>query len=140
MSRQARHLASPNSNRVMSGKRPRFTENFSANLSAIEEFVAPHSRTAFHRFLDRLFDELIPMLCRFPQSGRSFLTRSVKSAKAEALTNDLRKFLSKGDDLREFVMDDYLVLYLVRRHQVIFLAVKHHRQLSFDLKRFWCEE
>jgi hypothetical protein len=37
-------------------------------------------------------------------------------------------------------MDDYLVLYLVRRHQVIFLAVKHHRQLSFDLTRFWVEE
>lgn len=124
----------------MAGKRPRFTENFSANLTAVEEFVAPHSRTAFHRFLDRLFDELIPTLCRFPQSGRVFLTRELKSSKAKALTKDLRKFLNKEDDLREFVMDDYLVLYLVRRHQVIFLAVKHHRQLSFDLKRFWFEE
>ena len=124
----------------MAGKRPRFTENFSANLTTIEEFVSPHSRTAFHRFIDRLFDELIPMLCRFPQSGRSFLTRSVKSAKAKTRTNDLRKFLNKGDDLREFVMDDYLVLYLVHQRQVIFLAVKHHRHLSFDLKRFWFEE
>ena len=94
----------------MAGKRPRFTENFSANLTAIEEFVAPHSRTAFHRFLDRLFDDVIPTLRRFPQSGRSFLTRAVKSTKAKALTKDLRKFLNKGDDLREFVMDDYLVL------------------------------
>lgn len=124
----------------MAGKRPRFTENFSANLTAIEEFVAPHSRTAFHRFLDRLFDDVIPTLCRFPQSGRSFLTCTVKSMKAKALTKALRKFLNKGDDLREFVMDDYLVLYLVRRHQVIFLAMKHHRQLSFDLTRFWIEE
>jgi hypothetical protein len=124
----------------MAGKRPRFTENFSANLTTIEEFVTSHSQTAFHRFLDRLFDELIPMLCRFPQSGRSFLTCTVKSAKAKALTKDLRKFLNKGDDLREFVMDDYLVLYLVCRQQVIFLAVKHHRQLSFDLKQFWFEE
>ncbi len=124
----------------MAGRRPRFTENFSANLTVIEEFVAPHSRTAFNRFLDRLFDEVIPTLCQFPQSGRSFLTRAVKSTKAKTLTNDLRKFLSKADDLREFVMDDYLVLYLVRRHQVIFLAVKHHRQLSFDLRRFWVEE
>lgn len=123
----------------MAGKRPRFTENFSANLTTIEEFVSPHSRTAFHRFLDRLFNDVIPTLCRFPQSGRSFLTCTVKSAKAKMLTKDLRKFLNKGDDLREFVMDDSLVLYLVRRHQVIFLAVKHHRQLSFDLKRFWFE-
>ena len=124
----------------MAGKRPRFTENFSANLTAIEEFVGPHSRMAFHRFLDRLFDEVIPTLCRFPQSGRSFLTNTVKSAKAKALTNALSKLFNKGDDLREFVMDDYLVLYLVRRHQVVFLAVKHHRQLSFDLRRFWVEE
>ena len=124
----------------MAGKRPRFTENFSTNLTAIEAFIGPYSRTAFNRFLDRLFDEVIPTLWQFPQSGRSFLTHAVKSTKAKTLTNDLRKFLSKADDLREFVMDDYLVLYLVRRHQVIFLAVKHHRQLSFDLKRFWCEE
>ena len=124
----------------MAGKRPRFTENFSANLIAIEEFVAPHSRTAFHRFLDRLFDEVIPTLCRFPQSGRSFLTCTVKSAKAKTLTKALTKLFNKEDDLREFIMDDYLVLYLVRRHQVVFLAVKHHRQLSFDLRRFWVEE
>ncbi len=124
----------------MAGRRPRFTDNFSTNLAAIEAFLAPQSRTAYHRFLDRLFDDVIPMLCRFPQSGRSFLARAVMSAKAKVATADLRQFLSKGDELREFVIDDYLVLYLVRRHHVIFLAVKHHRQLSFDLKRFWCEE
>jgi plasmid stabilization system protein ParE len=124
----------------MAGKRPRFTENFSANLSAIEEFVAPRNRTAFPQFLDRFFDEVIPMVCQFPQSGRSFLTCKVKSAKAKALTKALHKLLNKGDDLRQFVIDDYLVLYLVRRYQVVFLAVKHHRQLSFDLKRFWPEE
>jgi len=124
----------------MAGKRPRFTENFSANLTAIEEFVAPHSQMACHRFLDRLFDDVIPTLCRFPQSGRALLTHAVKSTKANARTKDLRKFLNKGDDLREFVMDDYLVLYLVHQRQVIFLAVKHHLQLSFDLKQFWREE
>jgi plasmid stabilization system protein ParE len=124
----------------MAAKRPRFTENFSANLTAIEEFVTPHSRTAFRHFLDRLFVDAIPALCRFPQSGRSFLAHTIKSAKARTLTKEARKLLGKEDDLREFVMDDYLVLYLVRRGQVIFLAVKHHQQLSFDLKRFWCEE
>ena len=124
----------------MAGKRPRFTENSSANLTDIEEFVTPHSQMAFHRFLDRLFDDVIPTLCRFPQSGRAFLTHAIQSTKANARTKDLRKFLNKGDDLREFVMDDYLVLYLVHQRQVIFLAVKHHRQLSFDLKRFWREE
>ena len=124
----------------MAGKRPRFTENFSANLSTIEAFLEPHSRTAFRHFLDRLFDEVIPTLCRFPQSGQSFVVHAVKSTKAKVLSIRLGKLLNQGDDLREFVMDEHVVLYLVRRGQVIFLAVKHHRQLSFDLKRFWCEE
>jgi plasmid stabilization system protein ParE len=124
----------------MAGKQPRFTENFSTNLTAIEEFLGSHGGRALHRFLDRLFDDVIPTLCRFPQSGRSLLTRAVRSTKANTRAKALRKFLTKGDDLREFVMDDYLVLFLVRRGQVIFLAVKHHRQLSFDLKGFWSTE
>lgn len=69
-----------------------------------------------------------------------FTEYSTLTAIDEALTKELRRLLDKGDDLREFVMDDYLVLYLVRRGQVIFLAVKHHRQLSFDLKGFWSNE
>lgn len=124
----------------MAANRPRFTENFSANLTAIETFLCPHSRPAYRRFLDRLFDDAIPSLCRFPQSGRSFLAHTIKSAKAKALTKKLRTLLDKEDDLREFVMGEYLVLYLAHRKQVIFLAVKHHRQLSFDLKRFWSED
>ena len=56
------------------------------------------------------------------------------------LRKQLSKLLKKEDDLREFAMDEFLVLYLVRQGRVIFLAVKHHRQLSFDLKQFWHEE
>lgn len=124
----------------MASKQPRFTENFSTNLTAIEEFLGSHGGRAFHRFLNRLFDDIIPTLCRFPQSGRSLLPRAVRSTKANARAKELRTFLTKGEDLREFMIDDYLVLYLIRRGHVIFLAVKHHRQLSFDLKGFWSNE
>jgi len=44
-----------------------------------------------------------------------------------------------GDNLREFVFDECLLLYMPRHTQVIFLSIKHHRQLSFDLSRFWPE-
>jgi hypothetical protein len=124
----------------MAGRLPVFTENFSANLTAIEIFLEPGGHPAFQRLLDRLFDEIIPTVCRFPQSGRSFLNRAIKSAKAKALTKELRRLLKKNDDLRECLMGDYLVLYLVRPNRIVFLAVKHHRQLSFDLKDFWEEE
>lgn len=124
----------------MAGKRPVFTENFSANLTAIEAFLGSDGQTAFQRLLDRLFEETIPTLCRFPQTGRSFLARAIKSSKVEALTKDIRHLLKKGDDLRECLMGDHLILYLVRYDRIVFLAIKHHRQLSFDLKRFWQQE
>lgn len=124
----------------MAGKQPVFTKNFSANLSALETFLEPERPAAFQRLLDRLFSEIIPNLCRFPQSGRSFLNRSIKSVKVESLTKDLRRLLKKNDDLRECLVDDHLILYLVRHDRIVFLAIKHHRQLSFDLTRFWQDE
>ncbi len=56
---------------------------------------------------------------------------------AHAFATRLETLLEAGDDLREFILDDYVVLYLLRKNLVIFLALKHHRQLSFDLTRFW---
>lgn len=124
----------------MAVKQPVFTENFSANLAAIEVFLEPDGRAAFDRLLDKLFDETIPTLCRFPQSGRTFLNRAIKSTKAEELVKRLRRLIKKDDMLRECLMEDHLVLYLVRQNTIVFLAIKHHRQLSFDLKHFWREE
>lgn len=124
----------------MAVKRPVFTENFSANLAAIEVFLEPDGRTAFDRLLSTLLDETIPTLCRFLESGRAFLNRAIKSTKAEELVQRLRRLIKKDDMLRECLMDDHLVLYLVRQNTIVFLAIKHHRQLSFDLKHFWQEE
>jgi len=121
----------------MAGKRPVFTENFSANLTAIGNFLGPDHDAAFRLLLKRLFDDIIPTLCRFPQSGRSFLAHSIQSTRAKNITKKLRARLEKSDDLREFIVDDYLLLYLVRGDRIVFLSIKHHRQLSFDLIRFW---
>ena len=121
----------------MAAKRPVFTENFSANLTAIQAFLGPEAEKAFKRFLGRLFDEVIPTLCRFPRSGRAFLGHAIRSSEAKAMAKKLRRRLGHADDLREFIVDDYLLLYLVRGEQIVFLSIKHHRQLSFDLKRFW---
>jgi plasmid stabilization system protein ParE len=114
-----------------------FTENFAANLDSVRLFLEPEARAAFRRLLDRLFDDIVPTLCRFPQSGRPLLNHPVRSVEAQALADRLRASLRRGDDLREFVVDDYIVLYLVRGIRLYFLAIKHHRQLSFDLRRFW---
>ena len=117
--------------------RPLFTENFAANLDSVRLFLEPEGRSAFRRLLGRIFDDIVPALCRFPQSGRSFLAHAVRSLEAQALLDRLKVMLRKGDDLREFVVDDYIILYLIRRGRLYFLAIKHHRQLSFDFRCLW---
>jgi len=119
------------------GIKPVFTGNFSANLSDIQTFLGKDGARAFDRLFEHLVEDIVPMLCRFPLSGRSFLQRSIRSNEAQALAQKLRERLRAGDDLREFIADDYLILYLVRAKQIVFLSIRHHRQLTFDLKRFW---
>src|SRR3990172_5430413 len=118
-------------------RKPVFTENFVNNLESTRLFLKPDGANAFQQLVTRIFDDIVPTLCRFPQSGRSFLAHPVLSLEAQALVNRLERLLRKGDDLREFVLDDYLILYLLRGSQVIFLAIKHHRQLSFDFRNIW---
>ncbi len=117
--------------------RPFFTQNFAANLDSIRLFLEPEGRSAFRQLLSRIFEDIVPNLCRFPQSGRPFLAHAVRSLEAQSLLDRLKSVLRKGDDLREFVVDDYIILYLIRRNRLYFLAIKHHRQLSFDFRRFW---
>jgi plasmid stabilization system protein ParE len=122
----------------MAGRlRPFFTENFAANLDAVSVFLEPEGRSAFRRLLDRLFEDIVPTLSRFPKSGRSFLGHGLRSVEAQALAGRLKAGLRKGDDLREFIIDDYILLYLTRGNRLYFLAIKHHRQLSFNLKLLW---
>ena len=123
----------------MARKQPVFTENFSANLTTIQTFLGPEGNAAFQGLLERLFDEVVPTLCQFPHSGRAFLAHAIHSAKAKNLVRKLRSRLAKSDDLREYIVDDYLLLYALRGNRVVFLSIKHHGQLSFDLKRFWQE-
>lgn len=126
----------------MTGKEfhPVFTSNFTENLDRLEQYLATQEATAaFTKIVQRLVQDVIPTLCQFPRSGRTFLERSIGSMETAQWLETLASLLCKGDDIREFIFDDYLILYLVRDGRVFFLAIKHHRQLSFDLKKFWVE-
>jgi|RhiMethySRZTD1v2_1073278.scaffolds.fasta_scaffold621342_2 plasmid stabilization system protein ParE len=114
-----------------------FTDNFARNLDGIESFLSVEGRAVFQRLLDRLFDDICPQLARFPKSGRLFLGHEIGSTEARDLVERLKDKLRAGDELREFVVDAFIVLYLIRGNRVYFLAIKHHRQLSYDLLRFW---
>ena len=114
------------------------TQNFADNLDEIERFLherdVPH---AFHALLQRLFDTIIPNLQRFPEIGLDFLARRPGSAEGIARLEALRKRRGTSVEIREYITGDYLLLYAVRDDGIYLLSIKHHLQLSFDLKDHW---
>ncbi len=123
----------------MGGKdwKPVFAENFSTNLESIRIFLTSDGQQAYARLLNRLFGDVVPSLRRFPKAGRAFLAHPIRSLEGAALLKKLKSLLKREEEIREFIVDDYLILYLVRKKEIVFLSIKHHRQLSFDLKKIW---
>ena len=119
----------------------RFTTIFENNLASIESFLTEQEFAhGYDRLLDELGEIVIPNLERFPAMGRPFFAHAPKSVEALAITDRLRTSLARladDSDIREYVMDNYVILYAMVRDNVYLLSIKHHRQLSFDLGRFW---
>ncbi|HEY2257260.1 MAG TPA: hypothetical protein VGI11_16615 [Variovorax sp.] len=120
----------------------RFVGNFALNLESIEAFWIENEFAAgYDRLLDALTDVMVPNLQRHPRIGRPFMSRAAASVEAQRLMERIDARLSalgQGAEIREYVLDDYLVLYLVssiadhERGLVQLLAIKHQRQLEFD--------
>lgn len=68
--------------------------------------------------------------------GRLFADRATRSVE---VANALAKLLQKlqGGELREYLLADYLVLYVKYDDVIHMLSIKHHRQLSFDFEYLW---
>ena len=115
----------------------KLTRNFESNLEKIELFLdEAGAEKAFDRLPDELSDTLIPNLERFPALGRPFLDHPVCSVEvARALETLLGKL--GGGEVREYLFDDYLVLYAQFDEVIYLLSIKHHRQLSFDFPSLW---
>ncbi len=114
----------------------RFTGNFEANLTLIEAFwIENEHPQGFDRLLDELGETVIPNLERFPAMGRPFLKNQAESVEALARLEKIESRITKLDgkgELREYVMDEYLVLYAVLKSAIHLLAIKHQKQLAFD--------
>ena len=113
-------------------------ENFERNLRGIEQFLtASESEQLFGVLLDQLFDTIVPNLSQYARLGADLLARRVASLQSQVRANALAARLKKGEEVREYVSGDYLVLYLLRPAGLILLSIKHHRQLSYDLRSHW---
>lgn len=114
------------------------TRNFDRNLAAIGDFLsAAGAHAAFGELVGRLASETIPNLQRFPDLGADFLARAPLSADGVALFEEVVKAAGPGSHVRQLIDGDYVILYLVQGGTVFLLAIKHHRQLSFDLMGHW---
>lgn len=115
----------------------KITANFERNLDEIENFLIDADAT---QFFDALVDELtstvIQNIERFPKMGRNFMDRPARSIEVSNGLDTLRKQLRDGE-LREYVLNDFLLLYAQVGQTVYLLSIKHHRQLSFDFAHLW---
>jgi plasmid stabilization system protein ParE len=115
----------------------RIAENFQRNLEEIERFlIEAAAPQAYDALLDELLETVIPNLQRFPEMGHPFFARQARSVEAVNAVERLRKALSAltadFSALREYLFADYLVLYVQIEGGLYLLAIRHHRQLSFD--------
>jgi hypothetical protein len=115
----------------------KLTTNFADNLASIERFLTEaDAPQAYDALLYNLLETTIPNLERFPDIGRAFLNRETRSVETINAVAGLRKKLAvltpDSTALREYVMANYLLLYAQIEEAIYLLAIKHHRQLSFD--------
>lgn len=112
----------------------RFTANVLANLDAIDRYLQENGQPAgFDRLVAELHDVVLPNLTRFPRMGRLFLERAAESVEAQRLHAAVRARLASGQQIREYVLDGYLLLYRVSDEAVDLLALRHQKQLGFDM-------
>lgn len=116
----------------------RFTPNFEDNLAQIEAYWDDNEFPAgYDRLLNELTGTTLPTLEKHPKLGRPFFDRAAQTQQAKKKLQTLHKqltALAADGEIREYVMTDYNVLYALIAQSVYLLAIKHHKQLSFQLQ------
>ena len=122
----------------MTRRTVRITRNFDKNLADIRRFLEEQEAPReFQSLLEQLFETVIPNLERFPGMGVDFLAKVPQSTEGLMRLETLKQRLGRNTSVREYISGDYLVLYALRGDSLYLLSIKHHRQLSFDLKEHW---
>jgi len=115
----------------------KLTANFRRTLDGVGAFLREaRAPEAFALLLDDLADKVIPNLERFPDMGRDFSAHPVGSVEVAQGVDGLD---SLGPSLRrrEYILPPYQLLYAADQQTVYLIAIRHHRQLSFDFPGLW---
>ena len=113
-------------------------------MDSIESFLIETGfGEGYDRLLDWLTDGVAPNLARRPGIGRPLAERIVDSVEAERVAEQIASRLSalaQDVQIREYVMDEYSVLYACfcdarnRSSVVQLLSIKHQKQLTIDFQ------
>lgn len=102
------------------------TANFARNLEALRDFHTEHP-DGFVRAIARLRDAVLPLLRQQPHLGRLHHEGQLPRPVIERVRGRLG-----GGTLREVLLDEYVILYLVREKQLALLSIRHGREVDFD--------
>lgn len=113
------------------------TANFEQNLDEIRLFFMENAiEWHFDILLQKIEDSVVATLVTFPEAGRDFFARYPLSQSGQHQAKILHKKIG-NKNLREYIFDDYIVLYALRQNHIYLLSIKHHRQLAFDFEGVW---
>ncbi len=116
------------------------TRNFRRNLEEIREFLnTTEAEGAFDALLDDLFAAVLPRLESLPDIGSDFSRRRPTSRESADMLASLRQRMGPESQLRELIHGHYILLYARQQANLYLLAIRHHRQLSFDFVDRWLE-
>ncbi|MFY7916230.1 MAG: type II toxin-antitoxin system RelE/ParE family toxin [Rubrivivax sp.] len=113
-------------------------QSYVRNVRAAQEFLAQQDATTEASRFTRLLADLRQaqdLLRRNPAAGRPARFLAANSAQAQALASRAQTLaLAHGvPHLRELVVKPYLLLYAHSADRIVLLALKHERQLVFEM-------
>ena len=99
-------------------------------------FVEQDAESAATRFakLKAQLREMLDVLAWSPASGRPARFLAARSAQARLRADAVLNLARQAGlpDLREYIIDQHVVLYAHAEREVLLLAIKHQRQLAYS--------
>ncbi|AET88549.1 MULTISPECIES: type II toxin-antitoxin system RelE/ParE family toxin [Caballeronia] len=132
----------------MNDERKRFSVRimgcFDTRLTDIERHYDRTGRLqAFDLLVESLHDRALPLLRRFPAIGRRVLNTNpdtVHALQAYEQVVEATVVASSAPELREYIFDDYVLLYLLTDDTIYLVSIRHSKEVSFDFEYLWGAE
>ncbi|HDS1390887.1 TPA: hypothetical protein UOJ11_000433 [Stenotrophomonas maltophilia] len=99
---------------------------------AVAHLLDVGADAAAQALLDQAYEALPKRLAQAPRIGREFIVRNPETSEVLAAWAAVRELLGDDIELREYILGDYLALYVIHQDCIHLLTLRHHRQCGFD--------